>query len=225
MARAWRGPDGDGLLDLELVLATALHDAPWREADRRPRLYPATGAPFDFVTYPREEKYAFLARGLDELEAIHSRVGILVSLHHESFLGENALPGWREREAARRARLSRRAGDHAEGAEADLALLQLFDNLSLFLCLSPPGSDPDSVPGWLTGDGLYAVPGGGPILERQWVGPDTLALRPFPFGGEVELEIPYRDLSPGPFGSQEELDGAWESASDGVWRPRLVESA
>lgn len=218
MAEAWPGAE----LSLELLLATALHDAPWQEADGRPRLDPASGLPHDFVSYPREEKYRFLGRGIDDLQKIHPRVGLLVSLHHESFLGEKELPGWRESEAARRERLSRRPGVSLERAEADLALLQLFDNLSLFLCLTPPGSDPDSVPPWLRNEGLYAVPGEGPVLQREWLAPDVLAVRPFPFAGDVELEVPYRDLPSGPFPDRKALEGSWYEAPVRVWRATVV---
>lgn len=221
MARAWRDPDGEAL-DLELILATTLHDAPWRAADRRPRLDPATGQPCDFITYPREEKYAFLARGIDELAGLHPRVGILVSLHHESFLGEDGLPEWREQEAVRREHLFPRLPGGTEDLDADLALLQLFDNLSLLLCLTPPGSDPGSVPSWLGNERLFALPGTDLVLEREWRGPDVLALRPFPFAVRaVELELPYRDLPGGTFRSAEELDRAWHDATLRVWRPRL----
>lgn len=226
MALAWREPGNGHPLSLALVLATALHDAPWRGADRRPRLGPHGGLPYDFATYPQEEKYAFIARGLDELAGLHPSVGVLVSLHHESFLPPGALSGFRQREEVRREALRRMPALGPSGGgdeERDLARLQLFDNLSLFLCLTAPGTSEATVPGWLEKDSLFRIPGhGAGTLHRSWRSPEELALDPFPFGGSVLLEIPYRDLGEAGFSSEEALVRAWEAAPDGTWRVRLV---
>ncbi len=223
LAAAWRGADGEALSE-ELVLASALHDLGWRELDAVPRLNPGTGEPYDFLDFPPEEKYEAASDAIERISELHPYAGVLVSLHYASFDSPGRPAEFEEVEEERRLELLAELEDDAPGPariRRDLARLRLFDNLSLFLCLTPPGADPASRPGWLTGE-LLAVPDGGPRLEPTWRDGDTATLSPWPFdGGELEIAVGHRDLEGTSWTSQEALSEAWEGASAEVWMLRL----
>ncbi len=185
MAAAWRGPGGDAPLPPLLVVATALHDVVWRDEDARPSLDPDSGLPLDFAAFPPERKRALTAAGLARLDAVEPEVARLVRLHHETL------------------------GTAVEPPRA-LAWIRLFDRLSLWVCLTPPGSLEAHRPSWL-GDRVAAPDG--TALRLAWEGEGHLRVDPWPFAGErLVLAIPHRDLPTGRWSQEEELVDAWHQA-------------
>jgi hypothetical protein len=189
LALAWRTADGETLAP-RTTLATALHDAVWIEEDQLPRLDPATGAPHDFTTIPAETKRAFVERGVVSLASVEPAVAELVGAHHRAL---------------------------AEGAPVDpgtaLAWVRFFDNLSLFICLTPPGTT--THPRWLSWRTLDAPDGA--ALSLAWAGPDSLTIAPYAFGAPATVTLPFRDLPRRRFESQEDLNHAWEHAPEQQW--------
>ena len=224
LAVAWRGPGGGEEPAEELVLAVSLHDLSWRELDAVPRRDPATGLPYDFLRFPADEKYEAASRGIDRVAELHPYAGVLVSLHYCTFGSPRRPSEFEESEEERRLELLGDMEDEAPGPSRirhDMDFLRLFDNLSLLLCLTPPGADEEHRPSWLTPD-LLTIPGGGPRMELSWRDDGTAVLNPFPFQGpELDVELPFRDLPPGPFASDEALRKAWEEAPVEIHRIRL----
>lgn len=224
LAAAWTGMDGSEGLDEEVILATALHDLAWRELDVRPRWNPETGLPHDFLDFPSWEKYEAAVEGIDRVADLHPYAGVLVSLHYTSIGSPGRPVEFEEAEEERRLELLADLEDEAPGPAGirrDLDHLRLFDNLSLFLCLTPPGAGTGSRPPWLTPD-LLEAPASGVGLALAWESEVRAVLEPFPFeAGAVDLELPFRDLPPGPFESGEALRGAWEDAEEAVLELRL----
>lgn len=223
-AMAWRGVEGAGELAEEVILAVSLHDLSWRELDAEPLRNPETGLPYDFLDFPASDKYEAASRGIDRVAELHPYAGVLVSLHYSTFGSPRRPAGFEEAEEERRLELLDDLEDEAPGPgriRRDLDHLRLFDNLSLFLCLAPPGAGAESRPSWLVPE-LLEVPGDGPRLELAWRDETTAELTPFPFeGGALELDLPYRDLPPGPFESDGALRRAWEDAGEERLRMRL----
>lgn len=237
LAFAWAGPERDAApLSFELVLATALHDLSWRELDRRPLRDDRTGRPVTFDEYPVSPKLEAYARGLDDLEAIHSYAALLGSRHYTSFPDVRAAESAEAREfvaaeETRRERLWRAldfeearptdgpwesvSGDE-EGVSRDLDYLQLFDGLSIFICLTPPSARTGAQPEWVERLRHLETPGGR-LLHLTWMEDDVLHVDPFPFRGPVELRLSYRELPTDSFPDQAALDAAWDAAPEEDW--------
>lgn len=221
MARSWRRAGTSPAASAPVVLATALHDLSWRTADRVPRWNPATLAPYDFLEAPPGQKYRRAARGVAMVARLDRHAAVLVSLHHASF--DTATPSFRRGEEVRRRALLAALGDDAPDPSEirrGLGLLQLFDVLSLHVCLTPPDAGGDA-PRWLTG--RYGVPGGGQDLTVTWADRDTLRVHPYPFGDvPLRLELPYRDLDAPAYPTAGAMAEAWKEAASEVWRVRLT---
>ena len=210
-AHEWIGLDGNGRAPFDVVLAAALHDFAWLEVDERPHFDAERRAPLDFERHPTGPKYAFYERGLDAVERISPYSALLGSLHYAAFAMDRGIPGFLQRESARRERLraSLELGPpHDAVIELDRALVRLFDNLSLFVCLRSP--DVRNQPAWLAPEVVGVDPGGNSFALR-WVESTVLAVDPFPFGRAFPLGIPARHLPPGPYDTPHSLDEAWEA--------------
>jgi hypothetical protein len=194
LAGAWRTEEG-GCLPVRTVLASALHDCVWREEDRTPRFDPARARPYDFLTLPAPRKRSFVDHGVRALAAADPRVAELVRDHHHAL---------------------------AEGLAVDpvsqLAWVRLFDNLSLLVCLTPPGSLASAHPRWL--DTRFAPPAGRE-LSASWRG-ETLALSNAPWAGALWHPLPYRDLPRRRYRDAADLEAAWSDAPEQEWRIEIV---
>lgn len=222
LAHAWMEAEGAPPVSPILVTATALHDLSWRPADEVPSWNPATLRPHDFQDYPADDKFSDVQDGLVLIEEVDAYAALLVSLHYATFPGA---PEWFvEGEEDRRDRLGDEIGvaiPADDAIEDDLELLRLFDALSLYLCLTGPGTLPSGRPKWL-GD-QFSVNGWDDLLSARWAGPSALALDPWPFGSApVTTEVPYRDLARTSFDSEEQLVQAWNAADERIWRVTLV---
>ena len=146
-----------------MVLAAALHDDGWREWESHPRINPATHVPYQFTELPVPEHLAFYLRGVEQVIARDRYAGLMVSMHCEGLYNgrygiDPSLPPAqfppdvrhlvqqsRERLEAQQRDLRRQlreAGTPATDLEekhvwANYKLLQIFDRLSLFLCMPP----------------------------------------------------------------------------------------
>lgn len=244
LAAAWVGTGRNPApLDFGLVMAVALHDVAWVELDESPDLDLSAGRPYPFHALPNERKLPAYRGGLDRLERLHPYGALLGSLHYVSFVedqfaeeaeeqgGAEETESFVESEARRREALHRRLG--LEGEEdrgpvrRDLETLQMFDRLSLFICLAPPSAAEDAQPPWLGAARDLETPDGD-SLRLDWRDDEVLHVHPFPFREALDLRLPYRELPPGPYGDREELLRSWKAASEEWWgfsvrpRPRLA---
>jgi hypothetical protein len=109
-------------------------------------------------------------------------------MHYGSFVrdaqGEPEV-SFREAEAARRRRIEATLLEEETGSlEYNFRLLQLCDDLSLFVCLNEPGRN----------DYLYYKDGFGFMgtrLEPVWEDEQTLRLSPNPFSEAFGIKVPY----------------------------------
>lgn len=228
LAAAWDGPLGGGGRDRVVVLATALHDLGWRELDATPRWNPATERPHDFLDHPPAQKFEAAVDGIDRLEELHPYAAVLVSLHYCTFGSPGRPSEFEEAEEDRRVELLASLEDEAPGPRqirADLSALQLFDNLSLLLCLTPPGADSEAIPSWL-GPDLLELPDWtgweGSRIRVEWRDEESAVLDPWPFEeASLSLELPYRDLSAHRYPDPDALATAWGDAPEETWTLRI----
>lgn len=210
-------------LPFHLVLAAALHDASWRELDHRPIVDDESGRPHSFYTQPAASKFSAYRHGLDRLESLSRHCALLASMHYTSFVDAAEAPEFVRDETERQTRLAREL-DYGEEDEdqlsGELAYLRLFDNLSIFLCLTPPGSDDRQRPDWID-DLRHLKSPEGRLLHLTWLGEDLVHVDPFPFRDAVPLQLSYRELVKREFATQEELDEAWDDAPESSWNAWL----
>jgi hypothetical protein len=167
-----------------LIIAAAEHDTGWGGWEAAPQVDPFTRRPYQFTDLPVEEHLAFYQRGVNEVAARDAHAGLLVNLHCQGLYNQRF--GWApemtmrrlapELEAAvRRAVAALQARERELGKQvsvpvptlwAQYDLLQVFDVLSLVLCM-PPVTERAIGPVTVRPAGAYAV------TVRPWPFPET----------------------------------------------------
>ncbi len=176
------------------LYAIAEHDTAWQELDDEVRFNPETGKPYSFTNYPLEPKLRAYEHGIDRTEAEEPYAAYLCSLHYSSFVRDSQEPvavRFSEREAARRERIQRTLPEEwLANTEYNFRLLQLCDDLSLFVCLNEPGEN--TYP-WYR-DGFRFM---GERLVPLWRDRRRLVLTPSPFAEPFDITVPYRTIEDG----------------------------
>ena len=175
----------------QTLYAIAEHDVGWQELDDEVRFNPETNAPYSFVDYPLEPKLRAYGNGLDRIEGEEPYAGYLCSMHYSSFVRDSEEPAaieFRERENIRRARIEEHLPEKwLDNVEYNFRLLQLCDDLSLFVCLNEPGEN--TFPWYRNGFRFLEEK-----LVPVWNDERTLSLSPNPFSGPFDLTVPYRRI-------------------------------
>jgi hypothetical protein len=145
-----------------VLLAAALHDIGWEDWEAAPRVNPGTGMPYQFFEMPAGEHLGFYLDGVEKVIARDPYAGLLVSMHCEGLYNQRfgtdssipekrhppdqqaAIERFRERLHAQQQRLRQ---DLQRTYQApflednriwtNYKLLQVFDRLSLYLCMPP----------------------------------------------------------------------------------------
>jgi hypothetical protein len=137
-----------------VLIAAARHDDGWSEWELAPRLG-EDGEPVDFIHIPVREHTTLYRRGIDLVEAEDRFAGLVVSLHGQRLYTRPFYPGmdpriehlqgtdldiataYVEHEHERQERLRLAIGRDGLGGEAEEAwrLLQVWDRLSLLVCM------------------------------------------------------------------------------------------
>jgi hypothetical protein len=138
------------------VVAASRHDDGWSEWELAPKLA-ANGGPVDFIHIPRAEHVALYKRGIDLVETENDYAGLLASMHGERLYTRPFFPGmdpqiknltgsdlelataYVEGERKRQERLLGSIGGNGarDEAEEGWRLLQVWDRLSLLVCMEP----------------------------------------------------------------------------------------
>lgn len=240
LAAAWgRGPFAPA--NPALVLAAHRHDDGWAVWDGHPLLSDA-GEPMSFLQAPVTALLSSYVACVDALSYESAHAGLLVSRHVSGLRRRRY--GLAPQSESRRQQSQDADEDPAitrfveseerrqrlllaetELAEAQLdhqyAQLQLFDVLSLTLCLTDL-REPDIVHEL----DLAPTACGRPetALRLRTAGGGRVALAPWPFASDrtLTLTVPRRRLRPGRFESVEELRAAWARTPSEPLRIELV---
>jgi hypothetical protein len=185
-ARHWN----EGLTPLESTLyAIVNHDVAWRELDRKLSWNPETGSPYTFIDYPLVPKLEAYTKGIDLVESHSPYAGCLCSMHYASFVKnftEEFAVSFKDSEERRQERLKRGMGeDELANLGHNFRLLQLCDDLSLFVCLNEPGRN--DFPWYRQGFKFE-----GERILPVWEDEGTLRFEPQLFTAPFEISIPYQ---------------------------------
>ncbi len=194
------------------IIGAARHDDGWADWELAPKLRD-DGQPVDFIRMPVSDHIELYRRGIDLVQEESAFAGLVASLHGERLYTRSFHPGMdpriehlegRDLELAEqyvRHELERQAllaeavvdvaggplesGDVSADAEEAWRLLQVWDRLSLFVCMNRLGSGADQT--------LPPVRGADGADVRMTVGtPDdaTIVVDPYPFGEDrAEFQI------------------------------------
>lgn len=205
------------------VLTASLHDLSWIETDAHLQWDDEASKPYDFITLPDRDKIAIYEKGLAETERLNPYSALLVSMHYCSFFKndrQKTVDRFLQSEAQRQQRL--KEVFFQKNPAFDLRLLQLWDNLSLYVCLNPAGVAKEDEHAWFK-DGIGAPDRDGNTLTLQahWLNERTITLDPFPFRQSFTTTLTYykarKSLGPG----DPDLDKAYHQEIRFVFRETL----
>lgn len=177
-----------------VLVAATRHDDGWAEWELAPTVG-KDGRPIDFIHVPIAEHVALYRRGIDLVEAEDPYAGLIVSLHGERLYTRPFYPGMDPRiehlsgpnleraqayvahERERQSRLATESGGEGAAAEEAWRLLQVWDRLSLLVCMQPLQGAKGHMPPIATSDGDVSI-------EAFGAENGELHLSPYPFAEE-----------------------------------------
>jgi hypothetical protein len=195
---------GDGARVQDMLYAVSEHDRSWIRLDDTPIWNDAASAPFSFMDYPLLPKIALYKIGLDEIETANEYAALLCSLHYASFRsfkqGVNRYcADFYNTELARQERLKNKLNPVAsDEVEKHFAILQLCDDISLYICLNRPGASKEEEHSWYR-DGFANSErmdrkAGQPVVAR-WLDVGTIALTPSPLQTKFTATLSCKSVS------------------------------
>ncbi len=198
----------------DLVFAAREHDNGWWESDSAPRVDPATGRPYDFLTLPDGPRIEVWRRGVERYaSSVPARpyAALLICRHAEALhAGRRGDPRWDEElfepldELV--GELLEEAGVTPEVVTADYGFVALTDRISLAACREE--QDPFEAAG-----------------HRGRVVDGTLFLAPFPLAGATTFRLRCREIPDRFYADSVDLVGELATARWGDVRVRVAPGA
>ncbi|XEC94169.1 DUF3891 family protein [Paenibacillus tarimensis] len=185
----------------EVLLAVYEHDRSHIRLDDTPVWNDRTKAPFSFSDYPLLPKLTHYKTGLDEIEAQSRYAGLLCSLHYASFFPDPNHPECiafvqYEQERQERIIFDLQLTDW-EAINKHFLLLQLCDDLSLYVCLNEPGAAKEREHPWyrdgIKGSELFNEQAG-ELLTARWLNEREIVLTPFPFKQSIQAVLKAKNV-------------------------------
>lgn len=175
----------------EVVLAIEQHDRGWIRLDYTPIWNDRNGLPFSFMDYPLLPKLLSYKLGLDEVESMNKYAGLLCSLHYTSFnhIKRSTLQDCLEflqYENERQKKIKMLLGISDESLILrHFKLLQLCDEISLYMCMNEPGATKENEHLWYK-NGFETV-----LDERriqaQWINETNIIINPILFKNDFNI--------------------------------------
>lgn len=188
----------------DVIYAITQHDRGWIRLDADPIWNEVTKAPYYFVNYPYAVKLKMYQVGIQEVESINPYAGYLVSYHFSSFpdIKNGTDPfsiSFNQEEKQRQDQLKKQLGSIDETViKQHYHLLQLCDDLSLYVCMNEPGVSKEKEHPWFqNGVGSTAVlfQEGKESIQALWKDECTVEVQPAPFCDSFETELSYRRVA------------------------------
>lgn len=182
----------------DVLLAIREHDRSWIRLDDTPIWNDRTHAPYSMIDYPLLPKLMLYRVGIDETEQMNAYAGMLCSMHFSSFHAiktSNAddcvqfMHDERNRQAMIKQRL--KLSDE-ELIQQHLMLLQLCDDLSLYVCMNKPGTDKQHEHPWFR-DG-FEQKIDHQSIDAHWVDDEHIQLSPFICKQEFTAKVNVKEV-------------------------------
>ncbi|MBU9721402.1 MULTISPECIES: DUF3891 family protein [Bacillaceae] len=179
--------------------AIAHHDRCWQELDNnKPLILEEGKIPASFIEYPLEEKINAYSIGVNWMENQDPYAALLISKHYASFFSGKLDPQgkvFKSEEERRQGYLLQDTRIKKEHLKFHFDLLQLCDNLSLYICMNEWGVEKEREIDWFKEgfpqrlEPLNHIP-----LMGKWESKHEVRLTPFPFSEHIEVAIPYKKV-------------------------------
>lgn len=180
------------------------HDYGWKEFDKQPFMDDKTNVPYNFFTFPNLPKIILYKHGIDEVAKADPYAALLCSEHYKRFLLNNTsdeAQAFVKYEEMRQQEIIQK--DIISFSESlflfHYGLLQLGDNISLYLCMNDPGVPKDQEhhffrKGIPVAHALHAYMN--PHINLRWKDERTVEMDDFPFSGsEILLTLRQKTVS------------------------------
>lgn len=179
----------DGQYKDDCILAIREHDRSWIRLDAVPIWNDRSKTPFSFIDYPVLPKLVMYQMGVDETEEMSHYAAILCSMHYASFFQsdqaskQDAELKFYHRESARQDHLKEKLNCPDEQTIArHFQLLQLCDDISLYVCMNPEGVSKEEEHPWFK-KGFNSLIDG-QKFTAEWISDHEVRLTPQLFARE-----------------------------------------
>lgn len=182
----------------DLIYAAYEHDRGWIDLDRFPLWNDADHQPFSFRDFPANIRFLYYVKGLNEIQQVNEYDALICSLHFTTlarrFMNDDTNK-FINHEQERQTRLQKRLGvvDQAQ-LQIHLNTLMLCDELSLFVCMEPPGTPRDQYEWFAEGFRLSFPNTYQSVLHADWKDQKHVQLSPFPLNRPVQTAVPYKEV-------------------------------
>ncbi|MFK3939543.1 DUF3891 family protein [Alkalihalobacillus sp. NPDC078783] len=177
------------------------HDRAWIPLDEKVRVATDQQMPYDFISFPIEWKLEAYTRGVDEVEVHSPYSAFLCSKHYCSFFSGSITsePGV----ADFLAHEEKRQQSILEALEIcpsinersqDFSLLQFCDDLSLYVCMNPPGIPKSEEVSWFKNGFAQSFSFAPKGIQAEWKNESEITLDPFPFKDSLTLTFSVYEL-------------------------------
>lgn len=180
--------------------AIYLHDTGWAPFDKQPFWNDKEQAPYTFVTFPVLPKIVLYTHGINEAEQHDSYAGLLCSEHYKRFLVNNTseeAQAFIRQEEARQQRIIEATPDYQkELFDFHYGLVQLGDNISLYICLNEPGvAKKEEHNFFKDGIPLAKALDLSEKMHLSWEDETTIRLDPFPFSKPITFQLKQKEIA------------------------------
>ena len=181
----------------DALFAIREHDRSWIFPDAAPKWNQEKQRPYDFIDYPIPEKLDYYRLGLDETEILNPYAGLLCSMHYTSFINidsaDKKSKDFLTSEKKRQHQLRTNLEITDEGLlNRHFQLLQLCDNISLYICLNQPGIN-NVEEHYFFKNGFKNSSTFNPVgqnnLNAKWSSKNEVNIIPFPFEDSFKVGI------------------------------------
>lgn len=182
--------------------AVANHDCGWKMIDQQPFWNEKKRAPYTFMDFPPPAKTLIYSSGINEVESRDPYAALLCSEHYVRFQQHDETPEAKQfvtSEKARQHRLMTSITDFKRSLfDFHYGLLQLCDNLSLYICLNEPGVNKEKeFPFFRKGiplpHTLHVFSKG--VLHAHWLDSHTIGLDEFPLKQPISVSLKQKTVS------------------------------
>lgn len=211
----------------QVFLAVRQHDRAWIPLDEEALWDINQEKPYDFIKYPVNKKLPAYQRGIDELEKMSWYAALLSSGHYTSFFSNDhydspAIADFLKQEKIRKEKIHNYpvTGIAEEQVREHLNFLQFCDDLSLYICLNPPGISKEKEFPWFKNGFRQSFPFAPKGMRARWLSKTAIKLTPFPFRRETEIKLPVFEIKKTP--KREAFLEEWRQASPAQRKVKLV---